>query len=61
MCATLMNVQAAKTEELHAAVDRKLRKFGSLERMPVETRTLVKNGIAELQDRRRLSRDSVTS
>jgi len=52
MCAVLMNVQTATTQELRETVDRKLRKFGGLLNMPEETRKLVEAGMAEI-DRRK--------
>jgi len=54
MCATLLNTNTATTQELHEAVDRKLRKFGSLGAMPPETRTLVEAGLAELDRRHQM-------
>jgi len=53
MCAALMDVQAATTEALHAAVDSKLRKFGGLGAMPEATRVLVEAGMAEIDRRNR--------
>jgi len=54
MCATLLNIATATTQELHEAVDRKLRKFGSLGAMPDDTRALVEAGIAELDRRHQM-------
>lgn len=51
MCASLMAPQQATTEQLKASIRRKFNKFGSLEAMPVETRKLVKQGLAELARR----------
>jgi hypothetical protein len=51
MCAALMQPEKATTEQLKAAVDRKVTKFGSAERMPLETRKLVAQGLAELTRR----------
>jgi hypothetical protein len=41
----------ATTAELQASIDRKLAKFGSLERIPPATRVLVENGMAEVKRR----------
>jgi hypothetical protein len=51
MCAALLNLQQATTEELQSAIDRKLRKFGAIERMPLATRVLVLAGKRELERR----------
>ena len=53
MCAELMEPENFSTEELQQAIDRKMKKFGSLLSTPVETRKLVEAGLAEL-DRRGL-------
>jgi hypothetical protein len=51
MCAVLLNLQRATTEELQSAIERKLRKFGAIERMPLATRELVLAGKRELERR----------
>lgn len=51
MCAALMDLEQASTEELQKAIARKLQKFGSVAAMPKDTRALVIAGQAELANR----------
>jgi hypothetical protein len=51
MCASLMAADKATTEQLKRSIDRKLAKFGAVERMPLPTRDLVLKGMAELRRR----------
>jgi hypothetical protein len=51
MCQSLMAPSTATTEQLQAALERKLHKFGSVERMPPATRELFLAGAAEMLKR----------
>src|SRR5262245_26483351 len=54
MCAALMDMNKATTPELVAAVRQKMKKFGSLDAMPAETRQLVQAGMKEIERRERI-------
>ena len=51
MCATLMAPEKASDAELMAAIERKLKKFGSVKAMPKATRELIIDGLHELHQR----------
>jgi hypothetical protein len=51
MCASLMALDKATTVQIKASIDKKLAKFGAVERMPLATRDLVLKGMAELRRR----------
>jgi hypothetical protein len=51
MCQSLMAPSTATTKQLEAALERKLHKFGSVERMPPATRELFLAGVAEVLKR----------
>jgi hypothetical protein len=51
MCASLLHPERATTEELEAAIKRKVIKFGSLQTMPSATAYLVQKALTELKAR----------
>jgi hypothetical protein len=59
MCPSLMSPSQATTEELRRSINRKLAKFGSLERMPAATRVLVEDAMAEIGRRKMDERAAV--
>jgi hypothetical protein len=56
MSKVLMNPERYSTAQINEVIARKLRKFGTLDAMPADTRALVEQGMKEIGDREQSGR-----